>query len=238
MRNPQVGKLVLERRYAEALGQILESAGAMEGSPKAQEALKLAEQGEYLRAARALPAKFGTEKHILKGLHKRVPAQAIFGAIRRESRTMYTHSYQSMLFNDALAERLERGVRAQEYTTDSEWVGGITSEEKASDEVRVTSEPDISRVVIPLFPKDEIGEEAAKAAAEGPDGTSSQMKKHHLLPKGGYRKAVVLPRNVSYTLTPHADAQTLSLRFDLPPGAYATMLVKEITKNGAKEAVW
>ncbi|KAI5191058.1 tRNA pseudouridine13 synthase [Nematocida sp. AWRm77] len=222
MSNPTVGKYILNRKYKEAIDTIVESLRGLEGSPNMARALAHIEKKEYLQASNELPGKYHVEKNILRGLQKKVPARTLFQMIRRENRLLYLHSYQSMLFNDALEEKLASGACEREYTTSQPWVGSITSEKDIENQISVESKPALQKIAIPLFPK---------ALLDKPNPSAEKAKG---LIKGGYRKAVIIPRNVSYGV----KQGVLSLSFELPPGTYATMVIKEITKNGTKEIAW
>ncbi|KAI5184953.1 tRNA pseudouridine13 synthase [Nematocida homosporus] len=220
MNNSEVGKLLLDRKFDEALDTIIQSLSSLENSTKVQDTLACIREGKLKEASLTIPPKFHTEKQILRGLSRGVPPKQIFQMIRRENRMIYMHSYQSMLFNDMLESRLKKGLNPQEYTGGRLWVGSITSQEEIHNHIKETSTPDLDTLFLPLFPK--------PAAGSPPPPHNS------LCPKGGYRKAIIHPENLTYSL----KEGTLSLSFDLPPGTYATMVIKEITKNGTKEVTW
>jgi tRNA pseudouridine13 synthase len=55
----------------------------------------------------------------------------------------------------------------------------------------------------------------------------------------GWRSAIVVPRELTHALGSdelYAGRQKLALRFELPRGAYATMLVKRLTEVGAAQS--
>ncbi|KAI5192692.1 hypothetical protein NEMIN01_2159, partial [Nematocida minor] len=184
----------------------------------AQEALQFIEKKEYENAANALPGKFHSEKIILKSLSKKIPAKVAFNRIRRENKMMYLHSYQSKLFNDVLEQRLIKGLKSEEYCTE-ESVSSITGNGDITEKVKTTTEPKIENILIPLYPTPEVNENAPSQKAGM---------------KGGFRKAVIIPDNMEYSVANNV----LSLSFDLPPGTYATMLVKEIAQNEVNEVSW
>ncbi|OAG31906.1 tRNA pseudouridine13 synthase [Nematocida displodere] len=223
MNNPRIGECLLKREFQQAMSLILSSLKGLTNSPRVQEALKHLEEGDLQAAGSALPPKFGTEKTILRGMLKKIPPKHVFQMIRRENRMIYTHSYQSELFNDMLAERLTTGLAAKEYAA-SAWCGSITGKEEIKDLVSSTETPSFDTLLLPLFPTPE----AIKPA------NSTTLPDASKIMSGGYRKAVVVPRDVSYSLS----EGVLSLSFDLPPGTYATMVVKEVSKNGVEECTW
>ncbi|KAI5181888.1 tRNA pseudouridine13 synthase [Nematocida sp. AWRm80] len=226
MINPTVGKHIIHREYNEALTAILTSLEAFAQTEKVQQALSYIKKNQMKEAYEILPGKYQTEKSILRGLSRRMPARAIItNQMRRETRTMYIHSYQSMLFNDMLNDRLVKGFNQEEYVADDLWIGSITNKTEIQKHIKVANNPSPTEVFLPLFPKPEANKPSILQKVPGGKGGKMQY------PNGGYRKALILPKNIKHTLS----NGKLSLSFDLPPGTYGTMVVKEITKNMCQE---
>ncbi|KAI5146267.1 tRNA pseudouridine13 synthase [Nematocida parisii] len=217
--NPDVGELIIKKDFKGAISKIIENLGNLENSPRVKEALTYLHQEKYSDARNTLPGKFQTEKTVIYSLEKKIPAKIIFSRIRRETRMIYLHSYQSKLFNDVLQQRLINGVRNNEYITGVS-IGSITSKQQIDQLVTVSDTPNISNTVIPLYPIEEIG-------------ASKHEKVVGLT--GGYRKAIIIPENLNYSVI---NFRYLEISFDLPPGVYATMLIKELTCNGVVEIGW
>ncbi|KAI5164551.1 tRNA pseudouridine13 synthase [Nematocida ausubeli] len=218
MSNPLVGEAMIQRDFKKAADLILKNLECLENSQRVKSALEHINKQEYSQAAEILPGKFQTEKIILRSLEKKIPPKIIFSRIRRENRMMYYHSYQSKIFNDTLEQRLIQGVRPQEYTTD-ETIGSITAKNDIQDLVKVSENPSIKDILIPLYPTEEVGE---KKSERVPDL------------KGGFRKGIIIPGNLCYSI----EGNILSLSFELPPGTYATMVVKELSCNEVIEVTW
>ncbi|EIJ88429.1 tRNA pseudouridine synthase D [Nematocida parisii ERTm3] len=149
--NPDVGELIIKKDFKGAISKIIENLGNLENSPRVKEALTYLHQEKYSDARNTLPGKFQTEKTVIYSLEKKIPAKIIFSRIRRETRMIYLHSYQSKLFNDVLQQRLINGVRNNEYITGVS-IGSITSKQQIDQLVTVSDTPNISNTVIPLYP--------------------------------------------------------------------------------------
>lgn len=217
--NQLVGEALLQKDYKKAVEQILKNLEALEHSPRVKEALEFVHKNDYESACRALPGKFQTEKLVLRLIGKNVPHKVIFNRIRRENRLIYLHSYQSKLFNDLLQNRLENGLNEQEYVTE-EFVGSVTSKEEIEKKIKISNSPQLSDLVLPLFPNEEVVESGSK-----------KKEAQALGLKGGFRKAIIIPENLTYTISENI----LEIVFNLPPGTYATMLVKELSRNSVDE---
>ncbi|KAI5187248.1 tRNA pseudouridine13 synthase [Nematocida sp. AWRm78] len=216
--NPDVGELIIKKDFKGAINKIIENLRNLENSPKVKEAITYLQQEKYSDARNTLPGKFQTEKTVIYSLEKKIPAKIIFNRIRRETRMIYLHSYQSKLFNDVLQQRLINGIRNNEYITDVS-IGSITNKHQIDQLVKVSDTPILSNIVIPLYPTEEINE----CKHEKVIGLT-----------GGYRKAIIIPDNLNYSI----NNKYLEISFDLPPGVYATMLIKELTSNGVVEIGW
>lgn len=230
MSNPRIGQRILEGRHKEAVDLILASL-SHSSSPKVSEAQAYIQRKEYVKALEVLPKKYLTERHVLRGLATGQAPGRIFRGIRREARMLYVHSYQSMVFNDALEEALKNPLGTEEYVTDA-WVGSITSKEDIEEKVSRSTSADMSNWVLPLFPTPGVKDNQDPAVGVGS------------ILGGGFRKAVIVPRRLSSKFTgpssiPDTPTETrmgtLHISFDIPPGVYATMLIKEITGNKMEE---
>lgn len=214
MTNHIVGEALINKEYGLAVTLILKGLEGLSNSPKAKKALELIEEQKYTEADNILPGKFQTEKTVIKSLSKKIPPKVILNRIRRESRMLYLHSYQSKIFNDSLEQRLKEGPKEEEYVI-KEPISSITNKEEIAKSLSKEHSPKISDIAIPLYPMQEIGQKEA---------IKSEIK-------GGFRKAVIIPHYIEYAVKDN----TLHLSFDLPPGTYATMLVKEIAHNEVNE---
>jgi tRNA pseudouridine13 synthase len=149
---------------------------------------------------------------------------------------LFVNAYQAWLWNEALAALLadlKAPLRQMEYS-----LGSLAF----YDELNPTDAKFLSKLVIPAPGPDAefASERAARAtnqvlAREGLDLEKLELKLRirGVFFKAYPRKAVVVPENMNLS-APEADdmypgRKKLALSFFLPPGSYATMLIKRLS---------
>ncbi|KAH9387268.1 tRNA pseudouridine13 synthase [Nematocida major] len=221
MDNPAIGEALTRRDNESAVSRILGSLKTLEHSQNALKAHELIQEKKYKEAEMALPRMFRNERKILNGLSRGMsPAQA-FKGVDRPSRLIYVHSYQSMIFNDDLQRRLINGLKEKEYATDRN-ISSVTSKKEIESETYITEAARWENLMIPLWPYPEAQDEGKEAGSHGG------------ILKGGLRKAVIKPENMAHKVS----GSLLQLSFTLPPGVYATTLVKELSQNEVSVVTW
>ncbi|EPR79790.1 tRNA pseudouridine synthase D, partial [Spraguea lophii 42_110] len=103
--NHIVGKLILEKKYYEALELIMQK--KENDNPTmiiGKEKYKNKEYKEYLKYF-----KRGVEKHICVGRIHNCKDKNIYYSIRKEVRSIYVHAYQSYHFNMEVSDRIKKG---------------------------------------------------------------------------------------------------------------------------------
>ena len=215
--NPVIGEALLNENYDQAVSLIMENA-RHSISEKAVQAMERYSMGRYREAAETWPLRFVTEKIISRGKEMGKSNEEIISSFRRESRMLYIHSHQSMVFNRELSRRVEGGMEVWDEDfvgVNAKGMSSITSDidyhiRKAGDEKNSYC---INDVFIQLEPKDE-----------------SEVRRNS--PRGGFRRAVVQPEDLAYTIRESENGSEVEMTFTLPPGTYATMFVREISKGG------
>jgi tRNA pseudouridine13 synthase len=165
--------------------------------------------------------------------------QRLPGRVDRMQRRLYLSAYQSLLFNRALAARLQAGLYGQALLGDvlrRADSGGLFLCEDASVE-----QPRVSRLEVsptgPVFgwkvkplPTHEVGRrEAELLAAEGlPEGAFRSGKGE----TEGARRPFAVPVG---QLSVHTEGADVLLSFRLPKGSYATVLLDEVMKSAPGE---
>lgn len=225
--NPMVGEALIADDYDRAVSLIMENT-KHSISEKALRAMEHHEAGRFREAAEAMPQRFASERSICLGKDRGHSNEEIVSRFRRETRMLYIHSYQSMIFNRDLSERIRRGPRlmAGDYVLADDGLSrpasSVTSPSYIQLHVRQIGEDlpadaaDLDSLLLKLIPKD-----------EGEGSASRNM------PRGGFRKAIVRPQNLTYELLGRDRA--VRLAFDLPPGTYATMAIREATRGMCSE---
>jgi len=172
------------------------------------------------------------EKIVLKGLN-RFGNDKYLEAIRCLSysvRTFWINAYQSLLWNQAAS------MRIQLYGT--KVVEGDLYHDDTTDEVKVVG-PEvhsvhIGQVVLPLpgqnivYPENEVGALYKKLLSED-DVSFDSSGPPESSAKGTYRRLVVTPSKLDVEMIEGEEAARL--RFQLPKGSYATMLLRELMRT-------
>jgi tRNA pseudouridine13 synthase len=190
---------------------------------------------------RGIPNYFGPQRQGRSGENYRVGAALLADAARRakmprSKRLWYLHAYQSHLFNDVLArrialiDRLLTGDWAMKHAN-----GACFPVENAAVEQPRADAFEISPTG-PLFGSRApwaSGEAAVlEQAAVSALGTTADSLREAAAACGfrGERRALRMPlRDLEWSL----DGAVLTLSFLLPPGAYATSLLRELMKSKA-----
>lgn len=108
--NVKIGKLILKRKFEEAVWAILTDAGN-EGSDAAEARLRLKQEKNFEEALKYFPPYLRLERQILYYLSKN--PDDFLGAIKKSERKnilMFINSVQSKIFNEILGQALEENL--------------------------------------------------------------------------------------------------------------------------------
>lgn len=228
-----IGRASLHGELEEALDVLLGRPGALD-SPPVREARERYERGDYEGAARQWPGMFRDERRALRMLQaKKGNKRRAFLGIDKRMRQFYISAYQSHLFNQVLALRLPSGLDRLEEG-DLAWRhanGAVFRVERLEDEQPRADAQEISPSG-PLYgyrmtwPTGEPGRrEAALLEAEG---LSEDAFRSGLRVKGGRRPLRFPLKDADIRLGADQRGPYLELTFTLPPGCYATALLREL----------
>jgi len=207
-------------------------------------ARRLYEAENYAAAARAWPFLFRDNARVCramaqsKGHHRRA-----FHAIDPRLKKFYVNAYQSHMFNRVLAERIDHLDQLQDgdlaYKHDS---GSVFLVEDAAKEQPRAEAFEVSPTG-PIFgyrmtaAQGEPGRleqrilDAEKLRLE--DFRSLKRMKIH----GSRRPLRFRPESLALDTGDDEHGPFVELRFTLPPGCYATMILREICKDGLEEGL-
>jgi len=236
--NAQIGLAVLRENYDEAFALMLGRPGPVDHGA-ARKAQEFFDAGDFEAAAQSWPrGVFSQQSRLCRALLKTGgDTRKAWRTVDHTMRKLYISAFQSGLFNRVLAQRIASIDRLE--TGDIAWKhvnGACFRVEDAATEQPRCDALEISPTG-PLF-----GRRMTEAA-----GTPGQMEAAVLAECGLHKEQIATPGSGKTsgarrplrvpigepTLETGADdnGPYLLLRFFLPPGAYATNVVREISKN-------
>lgn len=172
---------------------------------------------------------------------KPIDFRGAFGRISVDLRGLYLSAFQSALWNRMLDRWLRSSISAEGVLTEFELKSGTACF------VASPLDENLLKTEIP-FPS------ARLKLSEGPvfDLISQVLAEEDLqlrqmrirYPKDSFfskanRRAIIRPKNLQFESSPdelHDGRQKLTLRFDLPRGSYATILVKRLTLGSSLQS--
>ena len=232
-------------------GNHARAAALIAGSPQEneadnlKEARRLFDEGDYETAARMWPRGFEECRSVCHNM-KRFSGDAERAVMSLESRTLgfYISAYQSEMFNRVLAERLETMHLIEDG--DLAWLhrnGAVFTVEDAGAEQERADTFEISPSG-PMYGKKMTcagGEPGAReqAVLEAEGLTLDELPTGGPLKMPGARRPLRIPFH-GYQVTSGSDERGdfLCLNFTLPPGTYATAVLREVCKEGLTEVAW
>jgi len=202
--NAEVGRAIVEGFIREAVELILS---------KDKKSAKLAKKQKWTELINYYDQPLSSERTIVNHLISYTNDYAgAFRFLHKKLRTLYVHAYQSLLFNKALSSTI-KGKFKIKVGEESLRVGPVKSEELALPGYKTElSKSDYDKKLAKLLKKDGIKLEDFKIA-----------RMPELASYGGSRASSV---KVGKLKIGKLIDNTITLGFDLPNGAYATMFVK------------
>jgi len=235
--NALVGLAVLHGDFADAMAQLLGRPAPVDCG-EVRRARQLFDQGRWDEAATAWPTAFGEQARICRALAKAggdLPSG--WRAVDHTLRKLYLSAVQSELFNRVVARRmatmhrLEPGDLAWKHRNGAVFL----VEDPAREQPRCDS-LEISPTG-PLFGR-RMTDPAGRPAQIEAEILASSGVDLHTLTRGEGRRLQGARRPLRVPVSsPMVEGGTdergpfLRLTFDLPPGAYATSLLREVCKN-------
>ncbi|CAL8260953.1 unnamed protein product [Merluccius merluccius] len=256
----QVGKAILRNDWNEVVDLILKPRPGAEKGYLVRCREEWAKSQDPEAALKKLPVKRCVEGQLLRGLCMYGKKNIInaFGLIPRNNRLMYIHSYQSVVWNTMVSRRIEAfGLKAVEGDL---VLRGGTAHILTAEEAESLS---IQDIVMPLpgydviYPSHHVGKGYREMlTADGLDIDTMRHKVKDYSLAGAYRRVVIRPSNVSWSVIQYDDPRislvhtdvekledkpgpvfntegkyrALRMEFSLPPSTYATMAIREVLK--------
>ena len=237
VRSFDIGRAMLQQDFDEAINLLLTGRRITnddtEESPEAVRARQVwkTTDGNAAETLKALPASMGRERIVLQGLKRYGKSLDAFKCLHYGVRHFWVNAYQSYVWNNMASARLSKYGKTV--------VVGDLAEGDNGDVFVVDSEniksTQLEAVVLPLpgykmqYPQNEVGamyrdflkREKVSFVKDAPLEATA---------KGSYRKLIVRVDDLKMDVK-EANAgsvKTASFNFTLPPGSYATMMLREL----------
>ena len=243
--NHLAGRALLRGEPAGVLAVLLgplpeESAASASEEPARRDARAHYHAGDVAAALNAWPPRCNQERRMLKALLDGADAATTVKLLPKKLKELYVNAYQSALFNRLLAERLKAEALAALEEGDVAYKhanGACFVVEDAARETERAPRFEISPAG-PLFGTKTL-------AAKGEPGAREQALldaegiafAHFALPGGlaqrGERRPYRVPVKEAQLVWNEPSAGCCTVSFTLPPGAYATNVLAELTKSAA-----
>jgi tRNA pseudouridine13 synthase len=195
------------------------------------------EKGDYEKAWLAWPRSYCEQRRALKALMATGGRKRAFLAVDMGTKRLFVSAYQSAIFNEVLAARMPRidslllGDMAYLHHNGACFrVEDPIAEQPRCDAWEISpTGPIFGRRMTELTGP--AGELEGPLLEESRTLTNGFKRVAKDLAKGERRPLRFRPGNVEISTGRDDLGDLLELRFDLPPGCYATVLVREITKG-------
>ncbi|MBT3351600.1 MAG: tRNA pseudouridine(13) synthase TruD [Nitrospinaceae bacterium] len=220
------------------LGRCLEGGGEeadREGQSRADEAAERFRDGDLIGSRRLYPESWRAEQRVLAAMIDGASPEKAMRTITRRERALFASAFQAAVFNVCLAQRMAGDTHA-------EILAGDVVVNHRSEKIRRVGDPAkerAARVAFEISPTGPLigekmleargvpGEVEARVFQElgvAPDSVSGGLVR--MGARGG-RRSYRARLNV---LNVVEEAGDLRLQFELPPGAYATEVLREVMK--------
>ena len=236
----RVGFALARRDWRGALGVLLGlsrlSLAPGQVDARLMEAARRYETGEFRRARELYPASWEAERRALAGLAAGASPRQAAASIPLRERVLYGGAFQAAVFNLCLARRLEAGAH------DRIWSGEVILHHETGKTRRVgapeTEARSLARFEIspagPLIGRKLIGTRGEAGKLEGSVLKSLGVEGSDIL--DGLEKLKLYGSRRPYRvqikeMSLRPGKEGLRLGFTLPPGAYASEVLRELTKN-------
>lgn len=237
--NAQIGRAVLLGNHDEAIALMLGRPGPMDHGD-ALRARQLFDKGDFAAAADAWPrGAFAQQSRMCRAMARSGNARQVWRVVDHTLRKLFLSAFQSELFNQVLARRIERGLfdRIEAGDVAYKHVNGacfrvedatVEQPRCAAFEISPTGPLFGSRLTKAGGVPGEI--EQAVLASSGVDEELLTGRESGRL-DGGRRPLRVPLKELRHECGTDERGPYLKLDFSLPAGAYATAVIREVSKT-------
>lgn len=235
-----VGRAIVQGDFSEFLGHLCGRPDAREGDPRVRAAREAYDAGDVQGALDRFPMKHRIQKKALAVLRRTGDPRAAYEALGKRPRRIYVSAYQSWLFNRVLDRRLADGTMARLLAGDLAWQHATGALYEVAD-----PGPEADRALrLEASPTGPLPGYEGRRPSGAPRALEDAILAEERLDDALFRAAEVRTRGSRRPLrVPLAEGSleaeggdVVVARFVLPPGAFATVVLAELMKNGAPEA--
>jgi tRNA pseudouridine13 synthase len=229
-----LGRAILKGDVNEAIDCLLGRPSELDYGEVAR-ARRLYEQGQYQQASRIWPGMFRTERFALKALARsKGNRKRAYYSINKQARSFYVSAYQSYLFNNIVARRVETGLHRL-MAGDLAWrhaneavfkVEHADEEQPRADAFEISPSGPIFGFRM-SWPDGEPGE-MERRLYENEHLSDHSFRSKGVRAKGARRPLRFQLREAQLELGADDRGAYLELRFSLPRGCYATSVLREL----------
>lgn len=243
--NHQLGLLLLQEQYQEMVDEMLGRPRDVDQGP-IRDARAAYDRGDYETALELWPRALRADRQALDALRQgRSPEQAV-RAMEFLQRDFYVTALQSAIFNDVLNQRVTNGAFDRLLPGDLAWKHENRSVFAVDEETAAKENAPDGRVpALAISPSGPMwGQDMTRAAGDidaievkalNDAGLTLEelARGGKLAPKGERRPMRVPLKDTEYSGGVDEHGPYIRVAFELPRGAFATTVLREIMKNDA-----
>jgi tRNA pseudouridine13 synthase len=231
----RIGRALANEDWPEFLRQLLGRPSPLEGNPDIRAAREAYDAGDLETAYRRFPLRHRAEKKVLSALRRGESPRDAFLTLGHRARKIWVAAWQSHLFNRVLAARIEAGTYDRLLVGDLAWLTEEHATYRVTDEA---TEAPRARALLASPTGPLVGIDLPRAAGlpgrletdvlreEGADPEA--FRAEHAFARGQRRPLRVPVEEASLDLE---DERTAVVRFVLPPGSFATVLLDQLMRG-------
>lgn len=224
-----LGRALVAGDWAGFLDGLLGQPSALEQDPRAQAARAAWQRGEAAEALELWPRRRRSEKRALSAWLRTGSAQAACAALPPQALRLWVSAWQSWVFNRVLERRLAEGTWDELQAGDIAWLAGsgacVPCTGDARDRERAAAQVASPTGPLPGYDLRLAGGEPGRLEREvlAAEGVEPEAFREGLARMRGSRRPLRVPVREA-SLDEEAPG-TVVVRFVLPPGAFATVLL-------------
>lgn len=230
-----LGRAVVTDDWAGFLSHLCGRPHRREGDTRVLEAREAFDRGDLAAAFDLFPMKHRVQKQAISALLRGGTAEDAFLALGKRARRIYVSAYQSWLFNRCLDARLARDDHDRLLAGDLGWLHDsgalfLVRDPRADAGLAADFRASPAGPLPGYDARQPEGEPLAleRAVLDGEGLTEDAFRKPNVRIRGARRPYRVPLGDASLEVE---DATTVVARFTLPPGAFATVVLRELMKN-------